>query len=80
MKEFFCQPVPHPPFSSDLAPSDFYLFVTFLRRRSFQDAGELMEAINNVTGSIRPTELNAGFGNWEDRLRRCIELGREYVD
>jgi hypothetical protein len=33
-----------------------------------------------VTGSIRSIELDAVFRNWEDRLRRHIELDEEYVD
>jgi hypothetical protein len=48
LKEFDFQPAPHPPFSLDLAPADFYLFDTIkgkLRGRSFQDADELMDAI-----------------------------------
>jgi hypothetical protein len=83
MREFNFRPVPHNPFSPDLTLSEFCLFCTAmarLRERSFQDAGEHMEVIGNVTGSIRPTELDAVFRNWEDRLQRCIELGGENVD
>jgi histone-lysine N-methyltransferase SETMAR len=39
----------HPPYSPDLAPSDFHVFLhlkTFLGGRWFHDDGEVKEAIN----------------------------------
>jgi hypothetical protein len=68
MKEFKFRPVPHPSFSPDLAPSDFYLCGTIkgrLRGQTFQDARELLAAISEVTGSIRSIELDAIFHTWE---------------
>jgi hypothetical protein len=83
MKKFSFRPVPHSPFSLDLAPSDFCLFGTIKRRvrdRQFHAVGELMEAIGDVPGSIRPNELEAVFRNWKDQLAKRIELDREHVD
>jgi hypothetical protein len=74
---------PHPLFSPDLALFDFYLFGTItgrLRGRTFQEARELLETISEVSRSIRFIELQAVFRNWEDRLRRCIELDGEYMN
>jgi hypothetical protein len=71
------------PFSRDFGPPDFYLFGTIKRKlieRNFQGTGDLVEGISDVTSSIRPTELDGLLRNWEDRLRRCIEMNGEYVD
>jgi hypothetical protein len=69
MKAFNFRPMQHPPVSPDLVSSDFYLFGTIkgrLRGRTFQDARGLLEAISEMTGSIRSIELDAVFCNWED--------------
>jgi hypothetical protein len=45
----------YPPSSSDLAPSDFYLFghvKRYLAGLSFEDADQLLTAVEGVLGSI----------------------------
>jgi hypothetical protein len=63
-KQFFdgnsLVPVPHPPYSSDLAPSDLPLFghiKTSLRDRVFNDVDELLEAFIEFLNEIKPSEL-----------------------
>jgi hypothetical protein len=70
---------PHPPYSSDLTPSDFSLFGkvwNLLTGNKFASADEFIHEISQ----IGKDELNTIFTNWEVRLNKCITLDREYVD
>jgi hypothetical protein len=50
----------HPPYSPDLAPSDFYLF-GYVKRRlarlSFEDADQLLAAVERVLEGIEKVTL-----------------------
>jgi hypothetical protein len=74
MKEFNFRPVLHPQFLS-LRYNEGKAEMGNASRRS-----GTLEAISEVTDSIRSIELDAVFRNWEDRLRRWIELDGEDVD
>jgi hypothetical protein len=74
---------PHPPYSPDLAPSDFFLFV-YVKRclagLSFEDADRLIAAVEGVIERIETVTLQAVFLEWMDRLRKCIATNREYTE
>jgi histone-lysine N-methyltransferase SETMAR len=58
---------PHPPYSLDLAPSDFYLFGDVKRclaGLSFEDADQLLAAVGGVREGIRKVTLQAIFLEW----------------
>jgi histone-lysine N-methyltransferase SETMAR len=60
---------PHPPYSPDIAPSDFYLFDHVTNRlagASFADADELFEAVMTVSGEIAKVTLEAVCLEWMD--------------
>jgi histone-lysine N-methyltransferase SETMAR len=74
---------PHPAYSPDLAPSDFYLFgyvKQLLAGQEFPDGEALVGAINAILEGIEKVTLQRVFFEWMERLRRCIEIGGEYVD
>lgn len=74
---------PHPAYSPDLAPSDFYLFgyvKQLLAGQEFPDGEALVGAINAILEGIEKVTLQRVFLEWMERLRRCIEIGGEYVD
>jgi hypothetical protein len=74
---------PHPAFSPDLAPSDFFLFGALKGRLAgctFASADELIEAIREITGVIPRAQLEKVFLEWEERLQRCISLNDPYVE
>jgi hypothetical protein len=59
--------VPHPPYSPDLVPSDFWLFgriKTALSGCNFMGPDELVLVINEILGSIPVKELKAVFEGW----------------
>jgi hypothetical protein len=69
------KPASHPPYSLDLAPSDFYLFGYVKRCLAglpFEDADQLLAAIEGVLEGIEKVTLQAVFLEWMDRLRKCI--------
>jgi hypothetical protein len=66
---------PHPPSSPDLAPSDFYLFGYAKgcpADLSFEDADQLLAAVEGVLEGIEKVTLEAVFLEWMDRLRKNI--------
>jgi hypothetical protein len=50
-----------------------------LEGRKFDNAGDLLDAVIEITGSIPRSQLQAVFLNWEERLQKSIELEGEYV-
>jgi hypothetical protein len=74
---------PHPPYSPDLAPSDFYLFGYVnhcLAGAFFADAGQLLEAVKTILIAIQKMTLEAVFLEWMERLQKCIDTSGEYTE
>jgi hypothetical protein len=74
---------PHPPYSPDLAPSDFYLFVYVkkcLAGLSFEDADQLLAAVEGVLEGIEKVTLQVVFLEWMDGLRKCIFPNGQYAE
>jgi histone-lysine N-methyltransferase SETMAR len=74
---------PHPPFSPDLAPCDFYLFGKVkmaLRGAIFQDENELLAGVTAVLTGIAREELESVFDEWLRRLDICIQREGDYVE
>jgi hypothetical protein len=74
---------PHPSFSPDLAPSDFYLFgrlKTTMKGCLFEDENELWVGIISELNKISREQLETVFQEWVLRLDRCIDTGGKYVD
>ena len=70
--------VPHPPYSPDLAPCDFWLFPQMkkpLRGRHFQGREELQTAVGEVLRDLDKDGLLPVFEKWCDRLQKCINIG-----
>jgi len=71
----------HPPYSPDIAPSDFFLFgyiKSQLKGQSFHDTDSLLAWINTVTRNISKEDLRAVFSSWMTRLQWVIENNGEY--
>ena len=66
--------VPHPPYSPDLAPSDFFLFPKLkmkLKRRRFQRLEEIQAESQAVLNTLRENDFQECFKNWQRRWDRC---------
>jgi hypothetical protein len=74
---------PHPPYSPDLAPSDFNLF-GYVKRclvdLSFEDADQLLAAVEDVLEGIEKVSLQTVFLEWMDPLRKSIATNGEYTE
>ena len=74
--------LPHPPYSPDLAPSDFYLFGHLKRvisGKHFQSLEELQACISAEISMITTKTLRKVYNEWISRLERCVNNGGEYV-
>ena len=74
--------LPHPPYSPDLAPSDFFLFgylKNLIEGKEFETPDQLFQEVSKILRSISKGILSDAYDEWMDRLNRCIELDGEYV-
>jgi hypothetical protein len=74
---------PHPAFSLDLAPSDFYLFGKLkmaLMGAAFADDDQLLQGVMEVLNGISREELEAVFEERLLRLDRYIQQNGEYAE
>jgi len=75
--------VPHPPYSPDLAPCDFFLFGFLkmaLEGRNLKSAEDLLAEVRVILESIPQTTLQMVYGEWVQRLHKCIQINGEYVE
>jgi hypothetical protein len=75
--------VPHPPYSPDLAPCDFFLFPRMkskLKGRRFQDVTEIQEQSLTVLHAIPKSQFQRCFQQWQTRWTRCINSEGEYFE
>ena len=74
---------PQPPFSPDIAPSDFFLFgymKGLLEGRSFDSPDELFAAIDEILNEISEETLLKVFSEWEERLNQVIMNNGDYIE
>jgi histone-lysine N-methyltransferase SETMAR len=72
---------PHPPYSPDLAPSDFFLFgyvKEHLKGIAFPSCEELLGAIGEVGTGIESETLTAVFEHWMERLEWMSKSNGDY--
>ena len=74
---------PHPPYSPDIAPSDFFLFGFIkdkLKGNSFNKPDEVFEAVNEILAKISHETLIKVFKEWESRCKWVVQHNGEYYD
>jgi histone-lysine N-methyltransferase SETMAR len=75
--------VPHPPYSPDLAPCDFYLFSHLksdIRGQRFSTDNELNTAVQGSLQRMSNKSLHHVFLNWTERWTHCIDAKGEYFE
>ena len=73
----------HPPYSPDVAPSDFYLFSKLKKDfcgKSFEDDAELKSAVNEWFESQTENFYETGILALRDRYARVCDLEGEYIE
>ena len=71
--------VPHPAYSPDLAPCDFWLFPK-LRRCRYETIEEIKEAVTNVTDTLTQEDFHGAFQKLLERYNKCIAPEGDYLE
>jgi len=74
--------LPHPPYSSDLAPCDFVLISNLkksLAGQKFESNEEVVAATEAYFADLEKTCFSDGSKKYEHRWVKCIELKGDYV-
>ena len=75
--------LPHPPYSPDLAPTDFYLFRHLqksLRDKKFKEVDEVKNHIKSFFESKDPAFFKKGLKKLPKKWQRAIDAKGEYFD
>ena len=75
--------VPHPPYSPDLAPSDFHLFPNlkkYLGGQRYSTDNDVMEAVRDYFQSLPEAFFKEGIAGLKHRWEKCVLLGGDYVE
>jgi transposase len=74
--------VPQRPYSPDLAPCDFFLF-GYLKRdlegKHFTRKDQVITAVREGLDKIPLQTFQNVMDDWQYRVRRCTQLGGEYL-
>jgi len=83
LRQFHWDVFDHPPYSPDLAPSDFHLFPElkkWLGGRRYDTHEELESSINEHFKSLAAEFYEAGIGKLVHRYDKCLNLQGNYVE
>lgn len=82
-KELTFKLLEHPPYSPDLAPSDFRLFPNlkrFLRGKRFSSNEEVITAVDGYFEDLPQNHFRDGVNELEKRWKKCIEFKGDYIE
>ncbi|GFR60677.1 transposase [Elysia marginata] len=82
-QELGIQVLPHPAYSLDLAPCDFWLFPILKDRlagRKFHRIQDLAKAVNSELRIIPGVDYQDAFPKWQITLKRCTESHGKYFE
>ena len=75
--------VPHPPYSPDLAPCNFWLFPKLkenLRGNRYSTIEDMKEAVTRVLNTLTQEDFQGAFQKLLERYNKCIDVGGEYFE
>ena len=73
----------HPPYSPELAPSDYFLFrvmKTFLRDKRFSSDGEVKEAVTTWIEQQSKDFFSGWIKSLQQKWAKCVELLGEHIE
>ena len=71
--------LPQPPYSSDLALCDFWLFPK-LRGCRYETIEEIKEAVTKIIDTLTQEDFRGAFQKLLERYNMCIAVGGEYLE
>ena len=75
--------VPHPHYSPDLSPSDFWLFPKLketFKGQHFSSDAEVEAAVCKWISRQPETFFMDGMNKWRERLKKCVDVNGDYVE
>ena len=75
--------VTHPPYSPDLAPSDYHLFTALKKHLGgthFKTQEELKDAVSTYLRGAAGEFYDLGIKKMITRMQKCIDLNGDYVE
>ena len=75
--------IDHPPFSSDLAPADYFMFrkvKSHLKGRLFDSISDIQKAVTSTLNTIAKDDFYKGIQKLYDRTNLCVQLEGMYVE
>jgi len=72
----------HPPYSPDLAPSDFHLFPNMKKHlcaKRFKSHDDVMHEVQTRLHGQDPIFYQQGFEKWISHLDKCLNREGDYV-
>lgn len=75
--------LPHPPYSPDLAPSDFHLFAELkkpMRGKRYDSLKEVKKDLKKWIDSTPKQFFETGLRQLVSRWQKCLELRGNYVE
>ena len=70
--------VPQPPYSTDVAPCDFWLFPKL--RGCCYETTEMKEAVMKVIDTLTQEDFHGAFQKLLEQYNKCIEAGGDYFE
>jgi histone-lysine N-methyltransferase SETMAR len=83
LRQFNWEILEHPPYSPDLAPSDYHLLTkmkVWLANQCFKTNEELMDGANNWLGTLAAPFCDEGLQKLVRWYNKCLNLGGNYVE
>ena len=71
--------VPQPPYSSDLAPCDFWSFPK-LKGSRYERTEEMKEAVTKVIDTLTQEDFHGAFQKLLEWYNKCIASGGDYFE
>ena len=71
--------LPHPPYSPDLAPCDFWLFPK-LRGCRYETIEGMKKAMTKVHDTLTHEDFHEAFQKLLERYNKCIAAGGDYFE
>ncbi|EGI69773.1 Mariner Mos1 transposase, partial [Acromyrmex echinatior] len=75
--------LPHPPYSPDLAPCDFFLFPNlkkWLGGKKFTSNEQVIAETEAYFAEFDKSYFSEGLQKWQKRWEKCILLKGDYVE
>jgi hypothetical protein len=75
--------ISHPPYSPDLAPCEFVLFLKIklkLKGRRFDTIKEIQAESQRVLDTLTEKDFRETFQKWRRRWDRCLNAGGNYFE